>query len=93
MNTAQSYSIKETRIQLSRLIDEVSITNRQFIITKFGKPKAMLIPIKADEGKSPISGLEAGFGIWADRKDIKNSAKWVAKLRHRMSNRYGKISG
>lgn len=89
MNTAQSFSIKETRIKLSQLVDEVAIANRQFIITKFGKPRAMLIPIRAD-GKDVRSKTKKlpGFGAWADRKDITDSAAWVAKIRHKWSKRY-----
>lgn len=89
MQVAQKYSIKDTRDQLSELVDQVAIGRRQFIITKFGKPKAMLIPIQEETIDERRNRLLAGFGMWKDRKDIKDSAKWVANLRKRMSTRYG----
>jgi len=90
MNGLQSYSIKETREQLSSLIDQVAIAKKSFMITKFGKLQAMIVPVKKTiRQKRDFSGLDAAFGMWKDRKDMKDSAKWVAKLRHRMSSRYG----
>ena len=86
MNATPSYSIKDTRIQLSHLIDKVAIANRQFIITKFGKPKAMLIPVKADK-RQLKRGRLPGFGAWATRKDMRNSAEWVEKIRDSWSKR------
>lgn len=92
MNTLQSYSIKETREQLSHLIDQVAIANKQFLITKFGKPKAMLTPVVSIKKQNKRKkGLLVSFGAWKDRTDIKDSAKWVSDIRHRMSKRYGKI--
>jgi prevent-host-death family protein len=90
MNGLQTVSIRETREQLSELVNQVAIANREFIITKFGKPQAMIIPVKKTvKQKRNYSGLDAAFGMWKDRKDMQNSAKWVANLRHRMSSRYG----
>lgn len=91
MNGLQSYSIKETREQLSSLIDQVAIANKSFMITKFGKPRAILAPVEADEKvfSARKRAILETSGVWKNRKDIKDSAKWVAKLRHRMSSRYG----
>jgi len=52
----------------------------------------VIVPIeKIDQAKhKKIDWMKlAAFGMWKDRKDMKDSAKWVAKLRHRMSSRYG----
>ena len=89
MNAPQTISIKETREKLANLVEQVAIGKKQFIITKFGKPKAMVVPIKTKYSKKKLSGLEATFGIWKDRKDIKDSAKWVAEQRKKISSRYG----
>lgn len=93
MNGLLSYSIKETREQLSSLIDQVAIAKKSFMITKFGKPRALISPVSAEDvsmrEKQRRKALEATFGMWKDRKDIKDSAKWVAELRHKMSSRYG----
>ncbi|MBI4991443.1 type II toxin-antitoxin system Phd/YefM family antitoxin [Candidatus Gottesmanbacteria bacterium] len=92
MNNLQSFSIKETREQLSHLIDQVAIAHRQFLITKFGKPKAMLTPIVSlSQQNKKKEGLLVSFGAWKNRIDIKDSAKWVSDLRHQMSSRDGKI--
>ena len=92
----QLISIKDTRDNLAELIEKVAIGKKTFIITKFGKPKAQLVPMGQKNLKSEVrrkKNLEATFGIWKDRKDIKDSAKWVSDLRHKMSSRYGKIFG
>lgn len=84
-------SIREAREQLSELVNQVAIANKKFLITKFGNPKALLSPIAADEktfAAREKTILETA-GAWKHRKDIKDSAKWVAKLRHKMSSRYG----
>lgn len=94
MNGLQTFSIRETRAQLSDIINQVSIANRSFVITKFGKPKAMIVPAyMTRSNKKTRNGLQASFGAWKHRTDIKDSAKWVADLRHKMSSRYGNIFG
>ncbi len=89
MNGLLSYSIKETREQLSSLIDQVAIAKKSFMINKFGKPKAMVTPVLAD--KKTISARKAGIlataGAWKHRTDIQDTAKWVENIRHRMSSR------
>lgn len=92
MNGLQTVSIREAREQLSELINQVAIAKKEFVITKFGKPKALITQIKSTDKDSRMKrriALEATFGAWEHRKDIKDSAEWVAKLRHRMSSRYG----
>ena len=93
MNGFQTISIRETREQLSDLVNQVSIAKKSFVITKFGKPKALITPVKPEgvdkREKERRAALEATFGMWKDRKDIKDSAKWVAALRKKVSSRYG----
>ena len=92
MNPYQTRSIKEMREQLSQLVEEVAIAKKRYLITKFGKPKAMMIPLDSLTRVRKKKNL-AGFGMWKNRKDIKDSAKWVRKQRQKMSSRYGKIFG
>lgn len=84
-------SIREAREQFSEFVNQVAIAHKQFVITKFGKPKAILSPVIADD--KAFAAREKAIletaGAWEHRKDIKDSAKWAAKLRHRMSSRYG----
>ena len=81
----QTVSIKDTRNNLADIINQVEMRDDVFIITKFGKPKAMIVPVS--QKKSDTSGIAESFGAWADRSDIKDSAKWAADLRAKMSVR------
>lgn len=86
----QTISIREARKRFSELVNQVAIAKREFVIAKFRRPVAMLVPVKKTiRKKGDFSGLDAAFGMWKDRKDMQDSAKWVANLRHRMSSRYG----
>lgn len=81
----QLVSIKDTRDRLAEIIDLVALKDDVFVVTKFGKPKAMIVPIK--EGTKDLSWIEAGSGAWSNRKDIKNSAEWARNMRVKMSTR------
>ena len=83
----QLVSIKDTRNKLAEIVDKVAIGQETFIITKFGKPKARIVPISDSTTKTYTSGIEKSFGAWAKRDDIKNTAEWAAKLRSKMSSR------
>lgn len=90
MQTTQTVTIKELRDNLAQLIEEVAIAGKQIEITKFGKKKAALIPLKENIQKNKIKvdfrKLPA-FGMWKDRKDMKDPVKWVSDLRIRESYR------
>lgn len=81
----QALSIKDTRNKLADIVNQVAIAGDMFVITKFGKPKAMIVPITKIKAQESV--LEETFGAWKGRKDIKDSAKWVASLRAKMSIR------
>ncbi len=83
----QTISIKDTRKNLADLINQVDVAGKQFIISKFGKPKAMIVPFKASVQKKSTAGIHAAFGAWADRTDIKDSGAYVDKIRNEWSNR------
>ena len=84
----QTISIKETRNNLAELIEKVAVGNKTFIITKFGKAKAQLTPVSKNMSQKQKKKDFPGFGMWADRKDMQDSAKWVAKIRSEWKNRY-----
>lgn len=90
MQTTQTVTIKELRDNLAQLIEEVAIAGKQIEITKFGKTKAILSPLKSIKPKVKkkvdFSKLPA-FGMWKNRKDMKDPAKWVSELRKRESYR------
>lgn len=83
----QSIPIKDTRIQLADLINQVDVAGKSFIITKFGKPKAMLVPVQSTFARAPAKLLPS-FGAWKNRTDIQDSEEWVRKIRKKMSSRY-----
>ncbi|MDP1722262.1 MAG: type II toxin-antitoxin system Phd/YefM family antitoxin [Candidatus Gottesmanbacteria bacterium] len=82
----QLIPIKETRANLADLINQVAVGGTSFIITKFGKPKAMLVPVITDKRRQ--TGLSASFGIWKDREDMKDPDKWVRKIRAQFNRTY-----
>lgn len=81
----QTVSIKEARNNLADIVARVEMAGDEVVITKFGKPRAMVVPIR----KMHVAGegLDEAFGIWKDRKDIKSTAKWVRELRDKTSLR------
>jgi len=81
----QVVSIKNTRDKLAEIIDQVAIGGSVFVITKFGKPKAMIVPFS--QQKADSSGIEESFGAWKSRKDMQDSNAWVKNLRAKMSAR------
>lgn len=83
----QTIPIKDTRAQLASLINQVDIAGKSFVITKFGKPKAMLVPM-LDDNPRKRNGLETSFGKWRDRKDTKDPDAWVRKVRAQFIRRY-----
>ncbi len=85
----QTIPIKDTRNRLADLINQVEVGGKSFIITKFGKPKAMLVPMLDDRKKTSIRPKKLpGFGIWAKREDMKDPEKWVRSLRNTWVRRY-----
>ena len=85
----QTIPIKETRDQLAELINLVDVAGKSFVITKFGKPKAMLVPMQSALTKASVKPLPS-FGAWKDRTDIGDSEEWVRTIRKKMSSRYEK---
>lgn len=67
----QTISIKETRNSLATIIETVALTKEEYVITKFGKPKAVIVPIEDvnNSSESRIKALDETFGMWKDRKD------------------------
>jgi|GEM_PF-1977279 antitoxin (DNA-binding transcriptional repressor) of toxin-antitoxin stability system len=91
MIDSQVYSIRETREQLSRLVELADLTGKRFLVTKFGKPKAAIVPVPKDllTEKSSIRDfigfmtLDGESGIEYEnrvRRSIKEK-EYVKKLR------------
>ena len=87
----QAVSIKELRDNLAQLIEEVAIAKKHIKITKFGKIKAVIVPIKETKQSKRKKKVDwtklPAFGIWKDRHEMKDPAKWLRELRERESLR------
>ena len=73
-------SVKDTRDNLAELLEQVAVAQKQFVITKFGKPKARLVPMA---GK--IAGeikLTPEFKGWLDNfsRKYKKTIEELARL-------------
>jgi len=96
MQVSQTVTIKELRDNLAQIIEEVAIAGKQVEITKFGKKKAVLVPFgiaqKSIRKRAQINFAKLpGVGMWKDREDMKDSAKWVENLRRGEERRFPKL--
>jgi len=91
--TYTKITIKETRNNLSELIERAALAKETFLVTKFGKPKALIVSAQdfVNDKRKKIDILKETTGLWAGRKDIKTGDSWVAKIRKKGSSRYEKI--
>jgi prevent-host-death family protein len=86
-------TVKQMRNNLSDVLEKVAGGGEAFVVTKFGKQKAFIIPVdkKTIDEKRKMKILNETFGMWKDREDMKDPAKWLRDIRKRNSSRYGKI--
>ncbi|OHB69039.1 MAG: hypothetical protein A2W23_02430 [Planctomycetes bacterium RBG_16_43_13] len=67
---------KELRSKTSSILETIR-KGRDVTITLRGKSVAVIKPLLKEEREfNPV-----GFGMWKERKDIKNVAEWVAERR------------
>lgn len=91
--SVKTLSIQEIRSNLSEIVERTALTDEQFIITRFGKPKARISGLKhqmkedSQPNQRKQKAIEALSGIWEDRDDIKDSAQWVATQRKKASQK------
>ena len=85
----QTVPIKDARNNLANLINMAAIAGHSYIITKFGKPQAMITPVFPTEStlESRRLAIASTASAWKHRSDIKDTAKFVAALRRKMSSR------
>ena len=88
MQNLQTISTKELRDNLAEILEKVAIGKESYIVSKFGRQKALIAPISSsiNQKKTKFKNL-AAFGLWEKRPDIKNSSAWVSKLRTKQSQR------
>ena len=73
----KTVTAKDLRLKTSAVLEEMKKGN-EVMITLRGKPTAILSPI--DE-KKKHSGERIGFGLWRNRKDMKDPGKWLDEKR------------
>ena len=68
---------KDLRLKTTSLLDEVR-RGQEVLITYRGQSVAVLSPVEKTvrKGLNPI-----GFGMWKDRKDLRNVEQWLRDLR------------
>lgn len=67
---------KELRNRTSSILGNIQ-KGREITIILSGKSIAVINPLSKEEREfKPV-----GFGMWKDRKDMKNVAEWVAERR------------
>jgi prevent-host-death family protein len=69
---------KQLRLQTSDVLKKVQKVG-SLTVTLRGKPIARLTALNQRRAK-PLTEFRA-FGMWADRKDMKDPSAWVRKIR------------
>jgi prevent-host-death family protein len=93
MQTTHPITTKELRDNLAEILERVAIGKQTFIVSKFGRQKAKIVPLssKAEEGGETAKKTDlrksSFYGMWKDRADMKDSATWVSELRKKQSLR------
>jgi prevent-host-death family protein len=85
----KTITIKQTRDNLAEIIEQVAVAGTRYTVTKFNKPKALIIPITdvditVDQKRAQ---LRAQKGSWINRTDIKDVVEWSSELRKKASSR------
>ena len=92
MQNLQLISTKELRDNLAEILEKVAIAKQSFLVSKFGREKALIVPVVADTEKEEEKTKKnlrnlAACGMWKDREDIKNSVAWISNLRRKQNLR------
>ena len=77
-------SLKEARDRFSELIERAALVRETFMVTKFDRPKAMIVPVEEELSEKKQSGRDAlnnFIGIWKNRRDIIDGSRWVSHPR------------
>jgi prevent-host-death family protein len=89
MSIAQTISTKQLREDLAEILEQVAIGKREFIVSKFGKQKARIIPVDNSvqlKSHKRFSDLTIS-GLWKDHPLVRDSASWVRDIRKKENSR------
>ncbi|PIS17920.1 hypothetical protein COT54_02090 [Candidatus Collierbacteria bacterium CG09_land_8_20_14_0_10_46_12] len=103
MNTTR-VTVADFRNNMSDYMNRARYGDEIIVIEKWGKVPLRLEQMvekkqknaKSDKAKARIErikALNATFGMWADREDMKDSVKWVQDLRKKEESRYANLLG
>lgn len=90
MDNIQAYSIRETREQLSKLVELVSLTGSRFLVTKFGRPQAAIVAVPKEWLKKPkeitdyfgfMEPGESGISLENRARRNKRERDYITQLR------------
>lgn len=90
MQNFQVITAKQLRDNLAEILEKVAIGKQTFLVSKFGREKALITPVtsvSALKSKRVNLAKLPAFGMWKKRKDIKRAISWVSKLRIEQSER------
>jgi len=71
---------KQLRMAPGKIISRVN-TGQEITITYRGKPRAKIVPIVGRQNNNLEETEDELFGIWKNRKDIKDVDQYVRKIR------------
>lgn len=70
---------KDLRLKTSEILKRVQ-RGGSVMVTLRGKPVARLVSTLEEKAERDLNDY-AAIGMWADRKDMKDPAAWVRKIR------------
>lgn len=79
-------STKELRNQLASVVDRVALRGESFVVTKFGMPRAVLMPVGPTQTASDAEAaliLKESFGSWKHRKDALTESRQIRRKAER----------
>jgi len=77
---------KDLRNQLASVVDRVALRGESFVVTKFGKPKAVIQPVSKTEELSDEQAtliFRESYGSWQNRPDATTLASQIRRKAER----------
>ena len=71
---------KQLKVQPGKIISQV-YNGQEVTVTYRGKPRAKIVPIVSKKNIDLEESEEALFGIWKNRKDIKDVEQYIRNMR------------
>lgn len=77
-------STKDLRDNLAEILEKVAIGKQSFIVSKFGRQKAIITPVKTNKRLTKVDFRKlSAYGMWKGRRDMEDVDKWVRNLREK----------